>query len=198
MMLCGEWTGFPHITPTLIASTKQSFSKCETYIHFYSEAEHLLNTPLEEKWLQEIKRMMGVTTLGKEGEEDEIQKIPIVREFPEVFPSDISSIPPYREIEFIIDLVPGTKPISIQPYRMAPKELEELKIQLEELSKQGFITPSMSPWGVLVLFVMKKDGSMCMCVDYRHRTEQLSKSSTHCRESTTYLTTERNQIFLED
>ncbi|KAK9160918.1 hypothetical protein Syun_007259 [Stephania yunnanensis] len=84
--------------------------------------------------IQEIERMIGVTILGKEGQEDEIQKIPIVREFSEIFPSDLPGIPPHREIEFIINLVPGTKPISIPLYCMTPKELEDLNIQLEELS----------------------------------------------------------------
>ena len=62
-----------------------------------------------------------------------------------------------REIEFAIDLVPGTTPISMAPYRMAPAELKELKLQLQELLEKGFIRPSVSPWGALVLFVKKKD-----------------------------------------
>ena len=64
------------------------------------------------------------------------------------------------------DLELGTRPISIPPYRMAPAELRELKAQLQELLGKGFIRPSSSPWGVLVLFVKKKDGSFRMCIDY--------------------------------
>jgi len=63
--------------------------------------------------------------------------------------------------------MPGTAPISIAPYRMAPTELRELKIQLQELLDKGFIHPSVSPWGAPVLFVKKKDGTLRLCIDYR-------------------------------
>ncbi|XP_004491307.1 uncharacterized protein [Cicer arietinum] len=96
-----------------------------------------------------------------------IRDVPIVCEFPEVFPEDVTSLPPEREIEFSIDLVPGTGPISMAPYRMSPLELSELKKQLEELLDKQFIRPSVSPWGAPVLLVKKKDGSMRLCVDYR-------------------------------
>ncbi|XP_019251318.1 PREDICTED: uncharacterized protein LOC109230253, partial [Nicotiana attenuata] len=76
-----------------------------------------------------------------------IDSVPIVREFPEVFPSDLPGMPPDRDIDFCIDLAPGTQPISIPPYRMAPPELKELKDQLQELLEKGFIRPSVSPWG---------------------------------------------------
>ena len=72
------------------------------------------------------------------------------------FPDDIAGLPPEREVEFTIDLIPGTEPISIPPYRMAPAELRELKAQLEELLSKGFIRPSISPWGAPVLFEKKK------------------------------------------
>ena len=96
-----------------------------------------------------------------------VDEIRIVREFPDVFPDDIAGLPPEREVEFTIDLIPGTKPISIPPYRMAPAELRELKAQLEELLSKGFIRPSKSPWGAPVLFVKKKDGSLWLYMDYR-------------------------------
>ncbi|XP_073220875.1 uncharacterized protein, partial [Cicer arietinum] len=89
-----------------------------------------------------------------------IRDVPIVCEFPEVFPEDVTSLPPEREIEFSIDLVPGTGPISMAPYRMSPLELSELKKQLEELLDKQFIRPSVSPRGAPVLLVKKKDGSM--------------------------------------
>ena len=76
-------------------------------------------------------------------------------------------MPPQREINFTIDLVPGTGPISKAPYRMAPKEIEELKSQLEELLKNDYIRPSVSPWGAPVLLVRKKDGSLRLCIDYK-------------------------------
>ena len=96
-----------------------------------------------------------------------MDSVPVVQEFPDVFPSDLPGVPPDRDIDFAIDLEPGTKPISIPPYRMAPAELKELKDQLQDLLSKGFIRPSVSPWGAPVLFVKKKDGTMRMCIDYR-------------------------------
>ena len=104
-----------------------------------------------------------------------LEDIPIVKEFPDVFPDDISGLPPDREVEFTIDLIPVTEPISIPPYRMALAELRELKAQLEELLCKGFIRPSISPWGAPVLFVKKKDGSLRLCIDYR----QLNRVTIH-------------------
>ncbi|GJS02100.1 putative reverse transcriptase domain-containing protein [Tanacetum coccineum] len=100
-------------------------------------------------------------------EEKRLEDVPIVRDFPEVFPEDLSELPPARQVEFQIDLVPGTAPIARAPYRLAPSEMEELSTQLQELSDKGFIRPSSSPWGAPVLFVKKKDGSFRMCIDYR-------------------------------
>jgi len=102
-----------------------------------------------------------------ESETPPLESVPIVREFPEVFPDDWPSFPPEREIDFVIDLIPDTKPISIPPYRMAPAELKELKAQLKDFLDKGFIQPSISPWGALVLFKKKKDGSLRMYIDYR-------------------------------
>lgn len=99
-------------------------------------------------------------------ESPNISDIPIVREFPEVFPVDLPGAPVDREIEFTIELVPGTQPISKAPYRMAPAEMKELKTQLQDLLEKGFIRPSTSPWGAPVLFVKKKDGTMRLCIDY--------------------------------
>ena len=96
-----------------------------------------------------------------------LEDIPIVKEFPDVFPDDISGLPPDRVIEFVIELIPGTELISIPPYRMAPAELKELKAKLEEFLSKGFIRPSTSPWGAPVLFIKKKDGSLRLCIDYR-------------------------------
>ena len=90
-----------------------------------------------------------------------------MREFPDVFPEDLSGLPLDREIEFSIDLLLGFSPISKAPYRMASAELRELKAQLQELLDKGFIRLSVSPSSALVLFVKKKDGSMRLCIDYR-------------------------------
>ena len=84
-----------------------------------------------------------------------------------MFPDDIAGLPLEREVEFTIDLIPGTEPVSIPPYRMAPVGLRELTTQLEELLSKGFIRPSISPWGAPVLFMKKKDGSLGLCIDYR-------------------------------
>ncbi|KAL0540235.1 hypothetical protein IC582_024468 [Cucumis melo] len=92
---------------------------------------------------------------------------PVVRDYPDVFPEELPGLPPHREVEFAIELEPDTVPISRAPYRMAPAELKELKVQLQELLDKGFIRPSVSPWGAPILFVKKKDGSMRLCIDYR-------------------------------
>jgi hypothetical protein len=99
-----------------------------------------------------------------------------VKEYLDVFPEELSGIPPNREIEFVIDLAPGTTPISKRPYRMAAIELAELKKQLNELEYKGYIRPSSSPWGAPVLFVKKKDGSMMLYVDYRSLNEVIVKN----------------------
>ncbi|GKC42926.1 putative reverse transcriptase domain-containing protein, partial [Tanacetum coccineum] len=91
----------------------------------------------------------------------------VVMDFPDVFPEDLSGLPPTRQVEFQIDLVPGAAPVAWAPYRLAPSKMKELSEQLQELSDKGFIRPSSSPWGAPVLFVKKKDGSFQMCIDYR-------------------------------
>ncbi|WVZ58246.1 hypothetical protein U9M48_008532, partial [Paspalum notatum var. saurae] len=98
----------------------------------------------------------------------EIKKIPVVCEFPNVFPEELPGLPPDRNVEFSIERVPGTAPVSKRPYGMAPDELKELKTQLQEQLDKGFIRPSSSPWGCPALFVEKKDqGGKRLCVDYR-------------------------------
>ncbi|XP_070005405.1 uncharacterized protein [Nicotiana sylvestris] len=96
-----------------------------------------------------------------------IENVPIVRQFSDVFPEDLPGLPPVQEMDFGIDLLPDTQPISILPYLMALEELRDLKQQLQDLLDKGFIRPSVSPWDALVLFVKKKDGSLRMCIDYR-------------------------------
>ncbi|GKC77243.1 putative reverse transcriptase domain-containing protein [Tanacetum coccineum] len=113
--------------------------------------------------------LANVTTKETEdkSEKKRLEDVPIVRDFPEVFPEDLSGLPPTRQVEFQIDLIPGVAPVARAPYRLAPSEMKELSEQLKELSDKGFIRPSSSPWGAPVLFVKKKDGSFRMCIDYR-------------------------------
>jgi hypothetical protein len=93
--------------------------------------------------------------------------VPVVNEFPIVFPKELLGMPPDRDIEFVIDLMPDTAPIYKRPYRMATQQLAELKEHIKELLEKGYIRPSSSAWGALVIFVLKKDGTQRLCVDYR-------------------------------
>ncbi|GKG09415.1 hypothetical protein Tco_0338161, partial [Tanacetum coccineum] len=103
----------------------------------------------------------------KKPKEKRLEDVPIIHDFPEVFPDELPGLPPSRQVEFRIDLVPGATPVARTPYRLAPSEMNELFEQLQELLEKGFIRPSSSPWGAPVLFVKKKDGSFWMCIDYR-------------------------------
>ncbi|KAE8667867.1 Detected protein of unknown function [Hibiscus syriacus] len=105
--------------------------------------------------------------LNTKGALSTVEEIRTVSEFPDVFPEELPGLPPDREVGFEIETYPGSSPISMAPYRMAPKELKELKVQLQELFDRGFIRHSTSPWGAPVLFVKKKDGSLRLCIDYR-------------------------------
>ena len=115
------------------------------------------------------KACQGYLVYSIESRDSEMQlaEVPMVNEFFDVFPEDLPGLTPDREIEFEIELAPGTKPISIASYRMAPAEIKELKVQMEELLSKGFVKTSTSPWGAPVLFVKKKDGSLRLCIDYR-------------------------------
>jgi hypothetical protein len=90
-----------------------------------------------------------------------------VRDFSDVFPEELPGMPPDTEVEFVIDLLPGTAPTFKRPYRMSVEELKGLKKQLMKLQEAGYIHPSSSPWGAPVLFIQTEDGSQGMCVDYR-------------------------------
>ena len=85
----------------------------------------------------------------------------------DVFPDELPGLPPHRDVDFGIELHPGISPISMTPNRMAPPELQELRVQLQELLDKGFIRPSTSPWGAPVLFAKKKDKTLRLCINYR-------------------------------
>nr|GFC85559.1 putative reverse transcriptase domain-containing protein [Tanacetum cinerariifolium] len=106
-------------------------------------------------------------TIKDKSEEKQLENVPIVRDFSEVFPEDLPGFPPTGQVEFQIDLIPGAAPVARAPYQLAPSEMKELSDQLQELSDKGFIRPSSSPWGAPVLFVKKNDGSFRMCIVYR-------------------------------
>jgi hypothetical protein len=109
-------------------------------------------------------------------EADSLETIKVVSEFRDVFPKDLPGMPPERKVEFAIELLPGTTPISKRAYRVSGLELVELKKQIEELSEKGYIRTSTSPWAAPVLFVEKKDGTRRMCIDYRALNEVTIKN----------------------
>nr|GEU29711.1 reverse transcriptase domain-containing protein [Tanacetum cinerariifolium] len=109
--------------------------------------------------------------------EKQLKEMPIMRDFPKVFPENLPGLPPTRQVEFQIDLVPGAAPIAWSPYRPAPSDMQKLSVQLEELYDKGIIRPSSSPWGAPDLFVKKKDGSFKMCIDYRELNKLTGKNS---------------------
>jgi hypothetical protein len=138
----------------MIALTSPQGERLEVNVSMSAEAEGMVNQ-LEEKYLENIR---------------------IVCKYPDVFPKELPGMPPDRDVEFSIELLPGIATIWKRPYRMDVKHLVELNKQIEELLEKGFIHPSSSPWGALVLFVNKKDGSRRMCVDYRSLNEVTIKN----------------------
>jgi hypothetical protein len=110
-------------------------------------------------WLAHIREL--------ENSSIDLASIPVMREFRDVFLEELFGLRPVREIEVSIETIPGVSPIAQSPYRMTPMKLAELKVQLQKLLDKGFIQPSNSPWEAPVLFVKKKDGTLCLCIDYR-------------------------------
>ncbi|GJR98422.1 putative reverse transcriptase domain-containing protein [Tanacetum coccineum] len=114
------------------------------------------------KYIERGCHLLLAHVTEKEKSEKRLEDVPVICDFPEVFPDDLPGLPPSRQVEFKIDLVPGAAPVARAPYRLAPSEMKELSEQLKELLEKGFIRPSSSPWGAPVLFVKKKDGSFLM------------------------------------
>ena len=100
----------------------------------------------------------------------------VICEYEDVFPNELLGLPPHRVVDFIIELHPGTSPISMTLHRMTPVELQELRIRLQELRDKEFIRPSTSPWGAPVLFVKKKDKTLRLCIDYRQLNRVMVKN----------------------
>ncbi|GJZ26729.1 putative reverse transcriptase domain-containing protein [Tanacetum coccineum] len=128
---------------------------------------NLISCIKTERYISRGYQVFVAQVMEKKSDEKRLEDIPIVREFPEVFPEDLPGLPPVRQVEFQIDLMPGAAPVARAPYRLAPSEMQELSNQLQELADRGFIRSSTSPWGAPVLFVKKKDGSSRMCIHYR-------------------------------
>ena len=140
MTFIGEWSN--HLSNVISVATARTMVRkgCEAYL---------------------------VYVIDTKKAEPSLSNIPTLCDYPDVFPEELPGLPPQREIKFVIDIVPGATLASITSYRMAPVELKELKLQMQELLEKGFIHPSVSPWGAPVLFVKKKDGTLRLCVDYR-------------------------------
>jgi hypothetical protein len=120
----------------------------------------------------------GVANRTKVNQLDASQEsvVPVVNEFPDAFPDELPGMPPDREIEFVIQLKPGTTPIYKTPYRMATPELAELKEHIKELLEKEFIRPRSSLWGAPVIFILKNDGTRRLCMDYRVLNEVIIKN----------------------
>jgi hypothetical protein len=145
-------------------------SKCKVLIDCAKKSVKM-TTPKEKEMefiAEPVVTAKGVANCAKVNQLDASQglEVPVVNKFPDVFPEELSGMPPDRDIEFVIELKPGTAPIYKTPYRMATPELAELKEHVKELLEKGFIRPSSSPWGAPVIFVLKKDGTQRLCVDY--------------------------------
>nr|GEY90604.1 putative reverse transcriptase domain-containing protein [Tanacetum cinerariifolium] len=138
------------------------------------------------KFIERGSQLFVAHVTEKELQEKRIEDVPVIRDFPEVFPDDLLGLPPPRQVEFRIDLAPGAAPVACAPYRLAPSEMKELAKQLQDLSEKGFIRPSSSQWGAPVLFVKKKDESFRMCIDYRELNKLTVKTATCSQESTIY------------
>nr|GFA13551.1 putative reverse transcriptase domain-containing protein [Tanacetum cinerariifolium] len=118
------------------------------------------------KYVDHGSYLFVAQVIEKEPTERRLEDVPVIYKFPDVFPEDLPRLPPPRQVEFEIELVPGAAPVARAPYRLAPSEMKELAKQLQELSDKVFIQPSSSSWGASVLFVKNKDGSFRMCIDY--------------------------------
>jgi hypothetical protein len=140
-----------------------------------------LNTP-DGKEMEFVTEPMvttkGVVNRAKVNQLDASQgsEVPVINEFPDVLPEDLPGMPPDRDSKFVIELKPGTAPIYKTPFRMTTLELAELKEHIKELLEKGFIYPTSSPWGAPIIFVLKKDGTQRLCVDYHALNEVIIKN----------------------
>ena len=144
-----------------------AYTQDGTCVTFQGDKHNVLpHTVYDSKWHEQLMGWLASLTLVDEVRQD-LDLPRMVGEYMDVFPDELPGLPPQRDIEFHIELHPGTSPISMTPHRMAPVELQELKVQLQEFLDKGSIRPSTSPWGTPVLFAKKKDKTLLLCIDYR-------------------------------
>ncbi|GJY13471.1 putative reverse transcriptase domain-containing protein [Tanacetum coccineum] len=159
VIICGEKVvRIPYGNKTLIVESDKGMSRLK-----------VISCIKARKYIERGCHLFLAYVTEKKPKEKRLKDVPIICDFPEVFPDDFSGLPPPRQVEFRIDLVPGTAPVAHVPYRLAPSEMRELSVQLQKLLEKGFICPSSSSWGAPVLFVKKKDGSFRMCIDSARR-----------------------------
>nr|GEV60218.1 reverse transcriptase domain-containing protein [Tanacetum cinerariifolium] len=157
LIVCGKKEVYvPYKNKTLVVKSDSSVSRLK-----------VISCIKARKYIERGSRLFIAQVTEKEPVKKQLQDVPVICNFLEVFPDDLQGLPPPRQVEFKIELIPGAAPVARAPYHLALSKLKELSDQLKEFSEKGFIRPSSSPWGAPVLFVKKKDGSFCMCIDYR-------------------------------
>nr|GEW13223.1 putative reverse transcriptase domain-containing protein [Tanacetum cinerariifolium] len=156
VIVCGKKECMCHKNKTLVVESDRGSSRLK-----------VISCIKAKKYIERGSQLFVAHVTEKEPQEKRLKDVPVFQDFPEVFLDDLPRLPPPRQVEFRIDLVPSAAPVAHVPYRLAPSEMKELEKQLQELSGKGFIHPSSSPWGAPVLFVKKKDGSFRMCIDYQ-------------------------------
>jgi hypothetical protein len=117
--------------------------------------------------------LYAILVLNEKGVMEGLEHLPVVREFADIFSEELPGMSPERELEFTIDLKLGTESISRMPYWMSTPELQESRMQLKELLDLGLIRLSLSPWGVPITFIQKKDRSWRLCIDYRQLNKEM-------------------------
>ena len=144
-----------------------AYTQDGTHVVFQGDKHDIFpQTVYESRCQGQLASWLASLTLEDE-ERPDLDLPRVVYEYVDVFPDKLPGLPPQRVVDFGIELHLGTSPISMTPHRMAPVELQELRVQLQELLDKGFIRPSTSPWGIPVLFAKKKDKTLRLCIDYR-------------------------------